>query len=372
MLDMEIIAHPSHQLQPDWIEVIRSSAPVAEQARQLMPGQLELVYKQNWFKMLVPKPYGGLEIDLNQEVRLIEALAWADGSLGWVITLCTGAGWFGGFLEPKFAKEIFADRTVCLAGSGAPTGTATITSDGYLINGSWKYASGALNTTHFTANCNIIKNNEPVLDGNGEQLILPFVFTKDEVNVIPAWAYTGMVATGSHSFEVTDVHVPAKRAFKIDAAFVKVNSPLYTYPFHQLAEATLAANISGMAIHFIDLCKDVFADKRVSKKLTPAQSTELHDVLGWSIHRLNQLRTAFYEELDQSWLNYANANTDNREENLQSVSWASRKMAKKARQIVDELFPYCGLEAARTYSELNRVWRDIHTASQHSLLTFSA
>lgn len=368
---MDIANHPSAQLQPDWIDIIRRTAPVAEQARQLLPEQLELIYRQQWFKVLTPKIYGGSEMDLNHEVRLIEALAWADGSLGWVITLCTGAGWFGGFLDPRFAKEVFADRTVCLAGSGAATGIATATKDGYTVSGTWKYASGALNTTHFTANCKVVQNGHPVLDADDRQLILPFVFKKSEVTVIPAWSYTGMVATGSHSFEVKDIHVPVKRSFKIDPGFANVNRRLYQYPFHQLAEATLAANISGMAIHFVDLCKDAFAQRPESKKLNLSQAAELSDILGWSIHRLNDVRASFYKELDHSWATFAESDPVERQEDLQAVSWASRKLAKKARQIVDELFPYCGLDAARTHSELNRVWRDIHTASQHSLLTFS-
>ena len=368
---MDITHHPQAQLQATWIDLIRRTAPIAEQARQLLPEQLELIYQQQWFKVLTPKQYGGLEMDLNQEVRLIEALAWADGSLGWVITLCTGAGWFGGFMDTKLAKEVFAERTVCLAGSGAPTGTAEIYGDDYIINGHWKYASGAFNTTHFTANCNITQNNQPVLDGFGKPVIKAFVFKKSEVTVIPAWSYTGMVATGSHSFEVKNVKVPQKRLFEIHPAFTRVNKPLYIYPFHQLAEVTLSANIAGMAIHFIDLCKDTFADKQANKKLNHIQITELNDVLSWSIHRLNQVRATFYDDLDRSWKNFATGDETDQQDNLQSVSWSSRKLAKKARQIVDELFPYCGLDAARTHSELNRVWRDIHTASQHSLLTFS-
>jgi alkylation response protein AidB-like acyl-CoA dehydrogenase len=372
MNQIDITSHPKSKLQTDWINTIRNAAPGAEQAGKIMPDQLELIYQQHWFKMLTPKQYGGLELDLNEEVRLIEALGWADGSLGWVITLCTGAGWFGGFLNPEMANEIFADRDVCLAGSGAPNGTATVTDRGYIVSGTWKYASGALNTTHFTANCKIVKDNAPVLDANGEQLILPFVFKQEEVNVIPAWSYTGMVATGSHSFEVKEVWVPSKRSFKIDPDFVVINKPLYAYPFLQLAEATIAVNISGMAIHFIDLCKDAFAEKRANKHITPAaQAAELNEMLTWAIDSMNQVRTGFYAAVDRSWLNYAEADTVNQLENLQSVSSTSRKLAKTARQIVDELYPYCGLEAARTTTELNRVWRDVHTASQHALLTFA-
>jgi hypothetical protein len=369
---MEISSHPSSQLQTEWIKLIRKSAPIAEQARQLMPEQLELAYQQQWFKMLVPKLYGGLELALNDEVRLIEALSWADGSLGWVITLCTGAGWFGGFLDPTLATDIFAGRDVCLAGSGAPTGTAEEIADGYLINGHWKYASGALNTTHFTANCKIVKNGQPVLNDSGEQLILPFVFKSDEVNVMPAWSYTGMVATGSHSFEVTNKEVSKNRSFKIDPDFRVIDKPLYTYPFLQLAEATLAVNISGMVIHFIDLCEISFAEKRTNKNLTISQNKELDHVLNYSIQRMSSVRECFYDALDYSWTHYNDSDMAKQLVDLQNVSNTSRRLAKQARQIMDELYPYCGLEAARTLSELNRVWRDVHTASQHSLLTFSS
>jgi hypothetical protein len=40
-----------------------------------------------------------------------------------------------------------------------------------------------------------------------------------------------------------------------------------------------------------------------------------------------------------------------------------------SRHAVDTLYPYCGLVAASADSDINRVWRDFHTASQHALLT---
>jgi hypothetical protein len=52
------------------------------------------------------------------------------------------------------------------------------------------------------------------------------------------------------------------------------------------------------------------------------------------------------------------------------VSEASLALAKQAQHIVNVLYPYCGLRAASPDTEINRVWRDLHTASQHALLTF--
>ncbi|RYD84433.1 MAG: acyl-CoA dehydrogenase, partial [Sphingobacteriales bacterium] len=88
--------HPSTHLKPEWIKTIRENAPVAEQMGMLHPLQLALIYEQKWFMFLVPEAYSGLQLDLHKQVRLEESLAWANGSLGWVVTLCSGAGWFGG------------------------------------------------------------------------------------------------------------------------------------------------------------------------------------------------------------------------------------------------------------------------------------
>ncbi|RYY33160.1 MAG: acyl-CoA dehydrogenase, partial [Sphingobacteriaceae bacterium] len=60
------------------------------------------------------------------------------------------------------------------------------------------------------------------------------------------------------------------------------------------------------------------------------------------------------------------------DEALKNVSITSRRLAKISREAVDALYPFCGLMAASPDTQLSQVWRDLHTASQHSLLTFDA
>jgi alkylation response protein AidB-like acyl-CoA dehydrogenase len=252
------IPHPSAFINIDDVNIIRNTAPQAEQLGVLHPDQLEIIYTRKWFKLLVPETYSGLQISLPDLVRLQEAISWTDGSTGWVVTLCSGAGWFGGFISPEIARLVFKHDNVCLAGSGAAGGTAEITHNGYLINGAWKYATGAHHATHITANCIIKKGNKAVLNADGEQLVLPFIFDKKDVNILPAWKYIGMIATGSDSFGVKNLEVAVDRQFKIEPSAAVFNEPLYKYPFLQLAEATLAVNLSGLAIHFMDLCEAVF------------------------------------------------------------------------------------------------------------------
>ena len=356
--------HPSTFITAEHAATFRQYAHAAEELGQLHPGQLALVNQLQWFKLLVPRAYGGLETSLPDLVRLQEAISWTDGSTGWVVTLCAGAGWFGGFINPTIAQQIFNQPGVCLAGSGAVSGEAEVTDGGYRLNGTWNYASGAYHATHFTANCLIKKNGETVLGDDNTPLVLPFIVDKKDVTLLPTWKYMGMVATGSNSFKMEDVKVSADRSFHIDGRYAEVENKFYQYPFLQLAEATLAVNISGMAMHFIDLCADVFRERMTKPRLTDNHKTQLQQILKDTADSLQPTRNSFFTAVDASW--------DNRgETELKAVSKISRVLAKQAREAVDLLYPYCGLIAAAPDTELNRVWRDLHTASVHALLKFA-
>ncbi|GAB2987889.1 acyl-CoA dehydrogenase family protein [Mucilaginibacter puniceus] len=362
---MANLAHPSTFIEADWQHTIRGSAKEAEEIGMLHPQQLELIYQQKWFKALMPVEYGGLDLSLPDLVRLQEALSWCDGSFGWVFTLCCGAGWFSGFIDTGIAPSLFNDEKTCLAGSGAQTGEAVITDNGYIINGEWNYASGAHHATHFTANCILKKDGEVFLNEDGSPVIRPFVIDKKDVQLLATWKYIGMVATGSHSFKIEKLNVNKNRCFQIDPNHTTIDSPLYQYPFLQLAEATLAANLAGMAIHFIDLAEVAIEQRKALKKFTIQQQNVVAKKLRSIKVNLQDVRNAFYEAIDSSW-DVVNPTT------LQLVSATSRQLAKAARNHVDALYPYCGLQAASPDTEINRVWRDLHTASQHSLLVFES
>jgi hypothetical protein len=116
--------------------------------------------------------------------------------------------------------------------------------------------------------------------------------------------------------------------------------------------------------------KPYFTEKAKQPRLTDAQKGFLMDELEKSKTGINLLRKDFYEAVDQSWhaIMEQDAVPDNQ---LTQVGNTSRKLAHAARENVDRLYPLCGLMAAKIDTEINRVWRDLHTASQHSLLTFA-
>ena len=352
-----------------WIDTIRRHAAEAEEMGQLHPDVLDLVHQQNWFNLYVPKRYGGLEKPLPEILRLEEQLARADGSLAWTVTLCSGAAWFSGFLNQDLAKEIFQNPKACFAGSGAIGGTAMKTEKGYTIQGWWKYASGALHATVFTANCTLVDEaGNALLDADGQELVQSFILKKEEVQMVSEWAYFGLIATGSHAFRVEDLCIPHNRLFQINGQ-LQVDIPLLNYPFLPLAETTLTVNYSGMALHFLELVDDYFYQRSGIKRYSPAQVQYFEHCLAQWKKDFELSRNNFFDIADLSWKEFS-ASGSLGDETLKAISQHSRHLAHTARRMVDDLYPYCGLEAAKKASELNRVWRDLHTASQHALLTF--
>ncbi len=343
---------------------LQASAAVADETGELQPDQVQRIHHSQWLKMLAPRTVGGRELDLPSVVRLEEALSETDGSCGWVTTLCAGAGWFTGFLPTALGRQIMATPDVCLAGSGAPTGYAERVGQGWRLNGQWRHASGAQMATHFTFNAQLREGGQPLLDAQGRPRQCAFVVPALQVQVVPdSWHSIGLRATTSRAFFLQDVHVPSDHAFVIDAAHATASGPLYRFPFEALAFVTLGACILGMARHFLTQAQ-ALVDRRIAHLDGPSANAQ---ALWQSGHAaLQAARTGFYAELDTAWesLQQGGALDSARGQALVATSLA---LVKLARDTVDQLYPLCGLQAADPRTDINRVWRDLHTATQHTL-----
>ncbi|HRN58444.1 MAG TPA: acyl-CoA dehydrogenase, partial [Agriterribacter sp.] len=329
--------NPSPLSAAESITLIRQYAAAAEQTGQLHPEQLQLIYKQNWFNLFVPRTMGGVGMSLPEGIRLQELLARADGSFGWTVTLCSGANWFIGFMNKKLAASLSSNKQVCLAGSGAPSGKAMLTENGYIVNGYWKYATGAPHATAFTANCIIEQNGVPVLQEDGSPLIKAFLFRKEEVEIHHTWNATGMRATASHSFSVNALHTGPDRCFTIEPGHARLPDLIFRFPFQHFAEVTIAANYCGIAFHFMDECKPIFEERIKRHGYAIKEACEMLEILGRTQSKLEDARQLFHLILEKTW---ENGSREKRWDalDLENLKKACRTMVKLARSSVDDLY----------------------------------
>lgn len=318
---------------------------VAADQQQLTQLQLDRIYDQKWFKLFVPTAFDGLNMELPEAIQLQEQLAYMDGSLGWTVTLCAGAAWFAGFMDPLVLESVFLRRDSCLGGSGQATGTAeNLPGEGYRIEGVWRYATGAPHLTVFTANCVITEKGVPVVDAYNQPVIRSFFFYPDEVEIMEDWHTMGLQATASHSFKIDHLIVPFHRSFDIHPDRMHWNALIYRYPFELFAEVTLAANHLGMMQHFLDLLPAIDEDKQ----------------------KFIRNKGIFYSLVEKSWIDL-NILGRIGPQLIVEISTCTRSLVHLGQKMALKAYIQSGMYGASQDSSLNRVWRDLMTASQHRI-----
>jgi alkylation response protein AidB-like acyl-CoA dehydrogenase len=150
--------------------------------------------------MWVPKSVGGSELDPTDSLQVIENLAWGDPSAGWVLmaaALAVGTG--AAYLEQSAVDELFGgERFPVIAGQGTRPGTAVPHEDGFLLSGSWSFASGIRHGTHIHTLGLISTTGEPRI----------FVLPVEKAELIDNWDVMGLRATGSIDYKIDSVYVP--------------------------------------------------------------------------------------------------------------------------------------------------------------------
>ena len=121
-------------------------APEMEQGRRLPAELVSALKSARIYGMLVPRRYGGLELDPLNSFGAVAALAKLDGSVGWNAMIGHIAALTPFLVNPALCERIYGDgKDHVIAGSGQPVGAAERVTGGWKVTGSWPFASGCQN-----------------------------------------------------------------------------------------------------------------------------------------------------------------------------------------------------------------------------------
>lgn len=316
---------------------------------EFAPEVLDWIAKENLWNLWVPKTYGGLEMSLTEGLVKLKSLAKCDGSLGWTVTLCSGANFFVGNLQKEVANEIFHDpeTPVCFGGSGGVFGTAEKEGDGYIISGIWKYATGAPYLTHFTLNAKIQEAGRDVLQADGTPTVCSFVLGKNEVEVIKDWNTMGLKPTATYSFKVDSKWVDGKYSF----VYNEFHQPhtIFKVPFTIFADLTLWVNYIGMAMHFLE------ESQKVSQ-----ENPEL-DKFKALVHTIDAVMMNFAIKIQGM------IEKNHRIPNVMSekIHTESSTAIRSLSEGIIKMYSFLGISASKSNQPVNQVFRDYFTATQH-------
>lgn len=159
-----------------------------------------------FYRMLVPRRYGGLECDLPAYSRIIMALARGCPSSAWALALGAGHALQAGSWLPKEAQdEVFGTEYVCIASFTMPVGVASRVDGGWEIDGTWPCSSGAPHATFYMGHTLAPPQRE------GEEPGPPMLFfaPKGSWTMLDDWGDTlGLGGTGSNSVRFEHAVLP--------------------------------------------------------------------------------------------------------------------------------------------------------------------
>lgn len=306
------------------------------------------IYKERWLQIWVPQTYGGLGCDFQTGLTHLYNWAKIDGSLGWMLTLCSGANYFARNLRPETAKRLFVHPQTCFGGSGMIGGTAEEQEDGtFIVNGLWHYATGAPYLSHFTLNANVLRKGEPVLDENGTPCVRSFIIPQDQVQIIANWKSMGMKATGTFSFQVDHIRIPEDYQFVYDVFYT--DDVVTRIPFRVFADLTLLVNYLGIASHFVEETEKIWKSALLhpcSRVITDA----LQQVLTYAA-RIEELliENKIVEEVLQ-----------------EQIHQYGCYIVKQLTHIISQLHVQLGIKGTQIDQPIHQVFCDFFTATMHA------
>ena len=317
-------------------------------------------------RAFVPDRYGGGESHPSTVVDAIERLAYHDGATAWCGMIAATTGLAAAYLPPEWAERIYGDPSAVTGGYAMPVGSAAPVDGGLRVSGRWQWGSG-------THHCTWIGGGCWVVDEHGERaardgLVAPFVFfERSEVRLLDTWFVAGLKGTGSTDFEVDGVVVPEGRWADFRSGPV-VDGTLYRFPFLGALAVGVCAVALGLARRAQDELVELAGGKRPAQSgRTLAERPAVQADVARAEASWRSARALLDETVGGAW-DDAESGRPLTDEHKRRIRLAATNATWSAAAAVDLMYHAGGGSSIHEVSPLQRVFRDVHVATQHGMV----
>ena len=347
--------------------LVRDHAAETETNRELPKPVFHALADAGLYLMCVPRAVGGLEIDFPTYIQVLEELGKADASTAW--TVSQGANWatYSARIARDAAREIWIDtpRAVVSNTPGA-TAKAVAVPGGFRVTGRQPFSTGCMHASWMAAHAQVIENGEVRLR-NGKPEARYCLVPRSQVELLDTWHTRGMRGTGTHTFEVKDVFVPAERTVFPYGAPLVSPGPRYKIPLTLGFGAGDGMVALGLARNCIEAFFEVAGSKspRNMKGLLRDQPITQFSV-GQAEAALRSGRAFLMEAAQEIWdeaksTDAAVLSLDSRT----TLRLAATHAIRLAAGIVESLYTACGATVVFDGHLIQRIFQDMHVITQH-------
>jgi alkylation response protein AidB-like acyl-CoA dehydrogenase len=371
-LPVDIDMHPLVQAAAALRPVIHSYQEEIEREQRLPPTLVEQLQAAGFYRLVIPREIGGLQVDPLTYLRVVELASEGAGSVGWSLANNSIVQLITLGLPDEGVHEIYAyGADTVIAGTAVPGGGQAVpVAGGYRVSGRWRFGSGCQESSWMLGSFQILDGGQPRRRPDGTVGYWRGVFPRAEVQVVEgSWNVAGLRGTGSFDWTVEDVFLPERRTMvhagvPLDNQWKRWPGITYALPTQAWVGPHHSAVITGIARAGIDALIQLAGEK------TPRGRTDLlcehpqvQDAVGRADATLNAGRLYRSAMITELW-NTVAAGKETTLEQRARCRLAAVYAADNARAAMDLMYRHGGSTSFQRESRLAECWRDLHVVGQ--------
>lgn len=342
------------------------------------------------FRMFLPHTFGGAELEPATFFQVVSEIAAGDASAAWCVAQSSGCSMSAAYMEPSAAHRVFGDSRAAVAWgySLGPQCRATPVPGGWRVNGTWGFGSGNRHASWVGAHCHRTDEaGELLKHPDGRPLERTMLIPRSSVTIKDdTWHVVGLRGTGSDTYSVSDLFVPAEyslvpRATARDHHLPegaapeleperREQGPLYRMAPMNVYQAGFAAVGLGVARATLDAFIELATRKTPSGSGSPLRGDGwIQSRIALSEARLQSAQAWIVAILRNLWRECC-AGQPGFESRVQ-LRLASTFAIHEARKVVHSSYADAGATAIFESNPFERRLRDINAVSQQVQANFA-
>jgi indole-3-acetate monooxygenase len=368
-IDAQTVVRDAKAIQPE----LRRHKDRIEGEQRFPPELVAQMRDAGFYRMVVPRSLGGLEVDPITFTRVVEHLAHGLGSVGWNLANNSIVQLVMLSMPDDGIDEIYGGgKGTTGAGTAVPGGgTAIPVPGGYRVTGHWSFGSGSPEAEWMLGSFQILDDGVPRKREDGGQYWRG-LFRKDETVTVPgSWEVAGLRGTGSFDWTVENVFLPERRVtihagIPLDNQWSKWPGITFQLPSQSWIGPHHSSVITGIARAGIEALIELAVAKVPRGRASAARvcdNPQVQDAVGRADAILNGGRSYRELMLREMWQTLATGGEITLDQKAR-CRLATTNAADCARQAMDLVYRQGGSTSFKRESRLAECWRDLQVVGQ--------
>ncbi|PPE74034.1 flavin-dependent monooxygenase [Solimonas fluminis] len=350
-----------HQQVRALLPALRARAPQAKSLRRLPDQTIADLKACGFFRALLPRQFGGMELPPAEFFRLQVMLGEACMSTAWAGGIIAVHPFQIALMDRRAQDDVFgSDPDTLVSSAYAPVGRVSAVEGGFRLSGRWAWSSGSDHCSWALLGA--------IVPGDGYRT---FLVPRSDYRVEDTWHSMGLQGTGSNDIVVQDAFVPHHRTHRQSDGFRLTNPgvtpdshPMYRIPWGQLFVRTVSCAAIGAAKAALELHIAGVKGPSSNDPTKLAADVDTQRRIAEAAHCLDEIEVVMYRNLGHL-MDRAAAGEDVSMLDRIKFRYQASVVIEKCLSVVDSLFSVAGGRSVYSGSEIQQRFLDLHVARAH-------